>query len=108
MGVTPSAVQGFSMPDSQTTIAGIRSAINLLVGQIEKQVVMSFDTMSVLSSKVPAPTEGMVAWIKDVNTLLVYDSNSWVRIYPPNPRIYTGTTAPSSALGADGDFYFRR
>lgn len=107
MGTIPSPIQQFSIPDSNTKISETRSAIETLVKQIEKAVVMVFDTSTQMAQRIPVPTEGMVAWVKDANTLYVHDGSSWVQVYPVSPRIYSGSVLPSSSLGKDGDIYFR-
>lgn len=107
MGTTPSPIQQFPLMDNQTTIAGTRDAVNNMVEEIEKKVVMVFDTSTQMTSRIPVPTEGMLAWVKDANILYVHNGSSWAQVYPPAPRIYSGTGLPTNAIGQNGDIYFR-
>lgn len=107
MGTIPSPIQNFSIPDSNTKIAETRFAIEKLVKEIEKTVVMVFDTSAQMAQRVPVPTEGMVAWVKDANVLYVHTGSAWAQVYPVTPRIYSGSALPDSSLGNNGDIYFR-
>lgn len=108
MGYKPSPVLGLDIPDSNTEVRETREVIEHHIKQIETYSVMSFASMTDLSTRVPSPREGMLSWIRDINELYVYDGSGWRRVWPTSPRIHSGTTLPSNALGQDGDVYFRR
>lgn len=47
---------------------------------LSDQSVMRFASAAARSSAIPAPTEGMVSWLDDVNALQVYDGSAWVAV----------------------------
>lgn len=71
----------------------------------EPKLVMKFTSATDLSTRVPSPTAGMLAYLADTGILQLYHGGAWKRVYPPAPTIYTGTTTPSSSLGSVGDVY---
>lgn len=80
-----------------------------LAKAIEKNVIGIYNTTVDRDTRTAAigVVEGMFAFTKDTNTVWYYDSAAWVRWPPSSPAIYSGTPAPSPALGVDGDVYFR-
>lgn len=46
-------------------------------GYLMEQSVMVFDDSSARSSAIGTPTEGMATYLKDTNTLELYDGSSW-------------------------------
>ena len=46
-------------------------------GYLQDQTVMVFDDASARSSAIGTPTEGMASYLKDTNTLELYDGSSW-------------------------------
>lgn len=107
MTMSSTANQGLPFPLADEKIADVNDHIRNLALAVEKQVVMKFADMATLGTKVPAPTAGMVAWITADKTLLVYDGTGWKRVYPYAPMTYTGSAAPTSALGQVGDIYIQ-
>ncbi|NDD85815.1 hypothetical protein EBZ38_16260 [bacterium] len=56
------------------------------------QSVMRFASSAARSTAIPAPTEGMVSYLDDVNALQVYDGSAWV-------AVIGGTVANPLAVG---------
>ena len=46
-------------------------------GYLQDQTVMVFDDASARSSAIGTPTEGMASYLKDTNTLELYDGSTW-------------------------------
>jgi hypothetical protein len=46
-------------------------------GYLQDQTVMVFDDATARSSAIGTPTEGMATYLKDTNTLELYDGSSW-------------------------------
>lgn len=46
-------------------------------GYLQDQTVMVFDDATARSSAIGTPTEGMASYLKDTNTLELYDGSSW-------------------------------
>lgn len=99
--------QGIPYPDHNEYLKFAWQQIRDAVLAIEPKLNMVFANSSDLATRVPSPTEGMVAWMQDANVLQVYDGSSWKRVYPSSPAIYSGSGAPSSGLGTIGDLYFQ-
>lgn len=96
--------QGLPYPDKNETVNDVHNDIKTLVEVLDKRIVGIYANQTAVSNAGPW-VEGNVVWVQDSNTLQVYNGSSWVSIYPSTPRIYSGTSAPSSALGNVGDFY---
>lgn len=107
MTIKNTANQGVPYPLANEYIKDVNDHIRNLALFVEKQLVMKFASMTDLGTKVPSPTSGMLAWVTADKTLMIYDGSAWRRIYPYAPMTYSGTAAPSSSLGAVGDFYIQ-
>lgn len=105
MGIANSG-QNLPYPDADEQIRNVNDHVRALVLALDKRIVGIYANQSAVSSAGPW-VEGNVVWVQDSNTLQVYNGSTWVSIYPTTPRIYSGTTAPSSALGSVGDFYIQ-
>jgi len=49
---------------------------------LQDQSVLVFANSAARSSAIPAPTQGMFAYLEDANTLSVNDGSSWLQVYP--------------------------
>jgi hypothetical protein len=107
MAILNTSNQQLPYPDNNEYLKWVWQYIRNLALAVEKISVMRFATSSDLTSRVPSPEEGMLAYLLDSNTLQVYTGSSWARVYPPSPAVYTGTTTPASSLGATGDLYIQ-
>lgn len=103
---TQSSNQGLPYPDHNELVNDVPDYIKNLALALDKRIVGSYASTSALGAA-GAFAEGSVVWLQDTNTLQVYDGTKWVSIYPSSPRIYDGSTAPASNLGAVGDFYIQ-
>lgn len=84
------------------------SDIQNLALAVEKKLVQVFTSTSDRSTRLPAPTAGMVSVRTDVDIVEVYDGAAWQQIYPPKvPAVTNGTTVPSNSSGANGDVFFK-
>ena len=87
-------------PNAQTLATGI-------VNNIVPKTVMTFASASVRGATlVPntpsAPTEGMVSWLKDTNTLSVYNGSTWVTI-AAGSTTWTKVTSLQPGWSHDGN-----
>jgi hypothetical protein len=99
-------IMGFQVPAAGDD-PNVAEDVMTLASQIEKYVVMVFNTALARNAAVTAPVEGMHAYLKDNNVMTVYTGSAWEDAYPTVPSITSGTTTPSNATGADGDVYFQ-
>lgn len=75
-------------------------------GFLQDQVVQVYDDATDRSTVLgTAVTEGMVTYLKDVNTVQVYDGNSWV-VVTSDPTITT-ETLPYTIAESDANQYLR-
>jgi hypothetical protein len=81
--------------------------MNNLALAIERRVFGVYNTVTDRNTRVPAPQEGQVAFIKDTNAFVYYNGTAWTDIFQQPPVFYQGTTVPSNTLGVNGDVYFR-
>ena len=68
---------------------------------IQEQTVMVFAGSAARSSAVSSPTEGMISFLKDVDTLYYYDGSSWVA-YVGSGDISAVTITTSATSGLSG------
>lgn len=61
------------------------------------QAVLVFDSAAARGSAIDLPTEGMVAYLKDDNSLQYYDGSSWENV--SNPGDITAVTAGTALVG---------
>jgi hypothetical protein len=74
---------------------------------IEKKLVGTFNSAADRSTRVGAPLEGQVSYLKDNNTFYYWDGDSWELMFPTQISITSGTVVPSNAVGNDGDIFFK-
>ena len=74
---------------------------------IERRVFGVYNTVTDRNTRVPAPQEGQVAYIKDTNAFVYFNDVAWVEMFQQPPTFYNGTTVPSNTQGVNGDVYFR-
>ncbi len=103
---TTTANQQIRVPQS-TDDPDVVDDINKAVLDIEKKVVMVFNSVNDRTSRLPSPTEGMLSYQKDTNTYTYYDGTTWLSLVPTVPTFTTGTTVPSNSFGNNGDVYFK-
>jgi hypothetical protein len=99
--------QAFPYPGTDEYFKDANDWLKQLAEAAEVHSVQRFTNQADLSTKRPTPSAGEFAWITDDEVLQVYTGSAWERVYPPQPMIYTGTTTPSSSLGAPGDLYIK-
>lgn len=72
---------GQNVPIATLTDApNIQTATEGIVNNLVPKSVMTFASRSVRGATITAPTEGMVTWIRDLNTLEVYNGTAWVPV----------------------------
>lgn len=103
---TTSPLQGIRIPQETDTPDPPRDFANA-IGDTEKLVVQVYNSVSDRSTKVTAPTEGMLSYQKDTNTFTYYTGSAWVNLLPTVPNFTSGTSVPSSGTGANGDVFFK-
>lgn len=64
------------MPFKQFNAGDVITASDLNAFMMNQQV-MVFDSASARDTNLPAPVEGMVAYLKDTNTVVFYDGSGW-------------------------------
>ncbi|CUW31796.1 hypothetical protein [Streptomyces reticuli] len=72
-----------------------------IANALAKRGVMSFASASARGATIPAPTEGMLTWIRDADRLDLYDGGAWVTVSVGN-RAWT-TIALSSGWAQNGN-----
>lgn len=101
---TTTSNQGFPLP-----VAGddpnVPDDLNTLALAIERRVVGVYNSTSDRSTRVPAPQEGQVAYLKDSNTFTYYTGSAWAEMFPAQVSITSGTANPTG--GSNGDVYFK-
>jgi hypothetical protein len=66
-------------------------------GYLMDQAVMVFDDSAARGSAIPAPSEGMVAYLKDTNAIQYYDGSDWEGV--SNPGDITAVNAGTALTG---------
>lgn len=74
---------------------------------IEKRVVGVYNNVTDRDTRVTAPQEGQVAYLKDSNTFTVYNGSVWTAMFPTPPTFTVASTVPSNVQGSDGDVWFK-
>lgn len=104
MTIQFSPIQGFRYPDANEFLKDVPQFIQNLALDVEKRVVMIFTSSADRAAKLTSPVSGQMTWRQDTDVLEVFDGSSYQQIYPPIPRITSGTAAPSGT-GSVGDIY---
>ena len=105
---TTTANQGLPYPQSTDTPADTPLFMQNLALAVEKQLVMTFTSISDRDAKVTVPVKGMFAITKDTMFGYWYDGTQWVKILPVTvPAITSGSSVPLDANGSNGDIYFK-
>lgn len=73
------ANQGLPIPVGADAPAG-HTQITALAYAMERIGVMVFATAAARTTKLIAPTEGMLCWLQDVNRFERYDGSAWVEM----------------------------
>jgi hypothetical protein len=76
-----------------------------LANAIEKRLAGVYNSTADRSSKVTAPEEGQVAYLKDTNTWTYYNGSAWVGLFPTVPTFTVSSTAPAG--GTNGDVWLQ-
>ena len=103
---TTTSNQGIRIPQS-TDDPDVVGDLGNAVADIEVRLVMVFTSATDRSTRVPAPTEGMFSYLKDVNKHYYYDGTAWQALVPSVPTFSSGTSVPSNSSGADGDVFWK-
>lgn len=98
--------QGLPYPDDNERVQDVPEFIQDLAEALDKRIVTVYANQAVLAGAGPFAA-GHLAWITADQVLQVYNGSTWLRVYPSSPRIFTGSTVPSSALGSVGDVYIQ-
>lgn len=98
--------QGLPYPDKDELLNDIHNDIKTLALVLDKKVVGVFANNTELNAQAPHPA-GRLVWMRNSNTLQIYDGAAWKSVMPATPRIYSGTAAPAANLGAVGDLYIQ-
>lgn len=98
--------QGLPYPDKNELLNDIHNDIKSLVLVLDKKIVATFANNTELNAQAPHP-EGRLVFMRNTDTLQVYDGAAWKSVMPASPRIYSGTSAPAASLGAVGDLYIQ-
>jgi hypothetical protein len=103
-------INAWDVPDASENINRGALHVRTLGYEAEQFTVMRFANMATLLAKLVgdnAPKDGMVAFVDDVDQLLLYAGGAWHRVYPTERMIYSGTTTPAASLGTVGDLYYQ-
>jgi hypothetical protein len=85
------------MPRQTFTAGSVLTAAQLNI--VSDQTVMTFAGTAARGSAIPTPTEGMVVWLQDSDSLELYNGAGWVGL--SNQTIPTAKTASYTAVAAD-------
>ena len=85
----------------------IPADILALATAIEKRVLGVYNNATDRDTKLTAPQEGQVAYLKDTNAFTYYDGAAWDAMFTTPPEFSSGTVVPSNASGNDGDVFFK-
>jgi hypothetical protein len=88
----------------KTFIAGEVLTAADVNGYLMDQSVMVFDDSAARGSAIPAPSEGMVAYLKDADSLFAYDGASWNAIGGGASLTSSTATAYTVASSDAGNF----
>lgn len=86
------------MPRQTFTAGSVLTAAQLNI--VSDQTVMTFAGTAARGSAIPTPSEGMVTWLQDLESLEVYANNAWVGLN--NQTIQTKTAAYTAVAGDTG------
>lgn len=86
------------MPRQTFTAGSVLTAAQLNI--VSDQTVMTFAGTAARGSAIPTPSEGMVTWLQDLESLEVYQNNAWVGLN--NQTIQTKTAAYTAVAGDTG------
>lgn len=101
------ADQALRVPD-EADLPDIPLVLGRSVADIEKKLFRVYNSATDRNTKNTSPTEGQVAYLKDVDQMHFYSGSAWVQFYPPVvPAFSSGTTVPSNGSGANGDVFFK-
>jgi hypothetical protein len=103
---TTTPQQGLPIPEP-TDDPDIPGDIQALALAIEKRLVGTYVNATDRNTKVTAPLEGQYAFLKDTDTLTVWNGTAWVTAFATPPTFSSGTVVPSNASGSDGDVFFK-
>lgn len=103
---TSTPQQAFPVPTA-TDDPDIPGDMLALATAIEKRVVGVYNNITDRDTRVSAPQEGQVAYLKDSNGFHYYNGAAWAPMFADVPTFTTGSSVPSNATGSDGDVYFR-
>lgn len=98
--------QAFPVPTA-TDDPDIPGDLLALANAIEKRVAGVYASVADRTSKVPAPQEGQVAFLKDTDSWTFYNGSAWAAMFPTPPLITSGTTVPANSSGANGDVFLK-
>lgn len=105
---TNTANQALPYPQPTDDPADTPSFIQGLAEAVEKKLVMVFTDSTQRTTKVPAPTSGMMSVLTSTDIVEFFDGAVWKQIYPPLVPTFTrGTSVPSNGTGANGDVFFK-
>lgn len=99
--------QGIRLPvsgDNPDVVDDLSNA----VADIELRLAGTYTSAADRGTRNPAPAQGQIAILKDVNALTMYSGSTWVQIYPSNtPSITSGTSIPANSVGSNGDVFLK-
>ena len=87
-------------PDIPDDLASLATAI-------EKKLVGVFNNSTDRGTRVTAPTEGQVSYLKDTDLFYFWTGAAWTAMFPAQISITAGSTVPSNAVGANGDLFLK-
>lgn len=80
-----------------------------LAEAVEKRLFAVYNTASDRDTRLSGKLEeGLVAYLKDNNSMHFYTGSAWQQFYPVVvPAILSGTGVPSNAVGSNGDIFLK-
>lgn len=106
MAILNTPINQLPYPDNNEMVKDVPDFIRDLAQAVDKKILGVYANQAALSAAGPFAA-GRLAWITADSVLQIYTGSTWVRIYPSSPRIFSGSTTPSSSLGSPGDIYIQ-
>jgi hypothetical protein len=105
MGMLTSLVSALPYPDNNEHLKDVPDFFLALTTSLDAKLPAVFNDTTDRTTKWPSPTAGRICWMKDgTPRLTVFDGTTWKAVYVGNPRVLSGTAAPTGSAIA-GDLY---
>jgi hypothetical protein len=81
--------------------------MSALAVAIDKRLAGVYNDATDRNTRISAPQEGQLAYLKDTNLWTYYDGSAWQTVVPTLPAFSSGSSVPSNTSGSNGDVFFK-